>query len=151
MCVCFFVQRITVHSGCCGASFSSCLFECCGIPTVSPHLHPAAPTLHFAVGRLKQKYSSAKTLVSREPGWPLCHSSCTHACRVPPALMQPTYCSQLIAAAMIAMINVFILSHLLSVSERTDNYLLLIPNSLLGWKIFRTKSQTFQRREKAKC
>lgn len=39
--------------------------------------------------------------------------------------MQPTYCSKLIAAATIAVINVFIPSHLLPLSECTDNCLLL--------------------------
>lgn len=116
----------------------------------SPHLHPDAPTLQFGVGRLNQQCSSAKTLFSWEPGH--CVIRLTHACGVPLALMQPTYCSKLIAAAMIAMINVFILSHLLSVSECTDNYLLLIPPlcQTLGWTTLLTKSCAFQRKEKAK-
>lgn len=51
----------------------------------------------------------------------------TNACAVPLTLMQPTYCSGLILEpVMITMINVFILSHLLSLTERTDNCLLLI-------------------------
>lgn len=49
-----------------------------------------------------------------------------HSHIVPLTLMQPTYCSGLILPVMITMINVFILSHLLSLSECTDNCLLLI-------------------------
>lgn len=51
-------------------------------------------------------------------------------CTVPLTLMQPTHCSGLMLAAVITMINVFILSHLLSLTECTDSCLLLIlPSS----------------------
>lgn len=74
-------------------------------------------------------------------------------------LMQPTYCSRpILAAVMITMINVFIFSHLLALTTCTDNCLLLIlpwilpnvwmykPNDKesLGLNIFWNKKTAFK-------